>query len=358
MKIVQMVPTFSGKDAIGNDVINIYKALEVLGYKTVIYTNRATNAVAFPCTTQFRADDFASDDVVMYHFSIGDKMTDFFASLQCRKILVYHNVTPPGFFHSFDPVIERRCRAGLQQIRTLVGKVDYCLADSEWNKKDLERMGFYCPIDVFPILMDFNEYRNTLDESLFKMLSLQPGTKILSVGRIVPNKCQHDILRVFSCYKSNFDPEAKLFLVGGYDERDVYYSSLVSYAVALGLSDVYFTGSLPFDQLTACYRASDVFLCQSEHEGFCVPLLESMVLDLPVVAYGACAVAETMGSASFVLDSKDPMVTAGVIDRLMRDPGLRSAVLSMQQRRAEDFGFGVLVERLNNLLDKFMEQSE
>lgn len=355
MRIIQMVPTLSGKDAIGNDVMSIHRALEALGYESIIFANRVAGQVDVPYRTEFDPCDFSNEDIAIYHFSVGDSMTERFAELECRKVLVYHNVTPPSFFTAFEPIDEKRCCAGLREIRTLAGRVDYCIADSEWNKQDLKSMGFCCPIEVFPILLDFDEYRSAFDPVLFDALSEKKGTKILSVGRIVPNKCQHDILRAFHCYKSHFDQDAKLYLVGSYNPKGRYYASLASYAISLGLQDVYFTGSLPFDRLVTYYRVSDVFLCQSEHEGFCVPLLESMIFDLPVVAYDACAIGETLGPGALVLDTKDPMVTAGIIRRAVNDPALRDAIIATQRRRMEDFEFNALEIRLAGLLRDIME---
>lgn len=358
MRVIQMLPTFSKRDAIGNDVINIYRALISLNYDSLVFTN---NDLAAPkdvlYSTQYSYDDFSEDDIVMYHFSIGDRMTDFFANLSSKKILVYHNVTPPVFFENYDAMTERLCRSGLQQVRSLAGKVDFCLADSEWNKDDLQRMGFVCPIYVFPIMLSFEEYRNHSDGNLLLSLKRKKGTKILFVGRVAPNKCQHDLLKTFYCYKRLFDSEASLYIVGGFAEADAYYASLVNYALELGLEDVHFLGGVPFEQLTSFYGAADVFLCQSEHEGFCVPLVESMIFNVPVIAFDACAVKETMGHNTMVLDTKDPYVTAAIIDRVQKDQKLREHIIVNQQKRLKAFQHEELIASLDSLLKDIQKET-
>lgn len=351
MRVIQLLPSFSSKDAIGNEALSIHGALVSLGYESLIYASRIPFPQdGVPCRDDFSLDDFSPDDLILYHFSIGDKLTEFFTALPGRRVLIYHNVTPPSFFEPYDRQIAGTCRAGLQQIRSIVGKVDACWADSEWNKSDLIKMGFTCPIEVMPILVPFDDYRGQPDEGLSCSLGHADGTKLLFVGRIAPNKCQHDVIRAFACYKQIYDRDAHLYLIGSHTDSDAYFASLLSYVMKLGVSDVHIQDSVSFQELLAYYRSADIFLCQSEHEGFCVPLVEAMFFDVPIVAYDATAVGETMGEGTILLDEKDPYVTAAVIDEVMRDPALHESVVEKQRERLKDFEFSTLVQLLEKNL--------
>lgn len=343
MRVIQLVPTFSGKDAVGNDVINLDRILRAEGYESCVY---AYFTAGVPddvrVKTVFIKEDFRSDDLVIFHFAIGSGMTGLFAQLSCLKILVYHNVTPPHFFEPYNMQLAHSCCKGLQQARYLADVADRCLADSRWNKSDLRAMGYTCPIDVLPIIVPFDEYRVQPNQRILDLYAKGAGANVVFVGRVAPNKCLHDVIKAFMQYKLLFDSRSRLFLVGAKGNTEPYYGSLINYVDKLGVEDVYFTGSVPFEDLLAYYRIADVFLCQSEHEGFCVPLVEAMFFGVPVVAYDSTAIRETLGGGGVVLESKDAAETAAVIHRVITDQDLNSAVVSNQYARLEDFRFDVI----------------
>ena len=181
-------------------------------------------------------------------------------------------------------------------------------------------------------------------------------TNILFVGRMIPNKRIDDLIRTFAAYQKGFNRESRLILAGDYRGHERYFARLTELVRALRVDEVVFTGHVEHDELMACYAVSDLFLCLSEHEGFGVPLLEAMVFDLPVIAYDAGAVAETLRGGGILLDDKEPTVVASLVDRVLRDDGLRAAVLRTQDRalaslRAVDFG-RLLRERLEPVLGR------
>lgn len=355
-RIIQLIPSFAANDAVGNDAVNIYRASIALGYESFICANRVSAVpVDVPYRFDFSPEDFREDDIILYHFSIGDRMTDLFVGLPGKKVLVYHNVTPPGFFEPYDKRLARLCRAGLQQVRSIVGKVDACWADSEWNKRDLVNMGFTCPIDVMPILLSFDDYAAPYDERLLSALKKEQGTKILFVGRIAPNKCQHDVIRAFHCYRERYDSDAQLYLVGGHDDADAYYASLLDYTLKLGPYGIHIMDSVPLPELLAFYRGTDLFLCLSEHEGFCVPLVEASLFDVPIIAYDACAVGETLGPDALVIDTKDPRVIAALVNKVMEDDALRRRLIEAQRERIKLFEHDRLIALLRGYLEEYTE---
>ena len=163
-------------------------------------------------------------------------------------------------------------------------------------------------------------------------------TNIIFVGRIAPNKRQEDVIRAFYFYKQ-LDPDARLILAGSQTGFENYADRLRDYADKLGLRDVLFTGHVSFPELLAYYRTATAFLCMSEHEGFCVPLVESMYFNVPIAARKAAAVPDTLGGSGLLLEDNDPLVAAKAVERLVRDKKLRDDVIQDQRRRLADFSY-------------------
>ena len=273
--------------------------------------------------------------------------------MHCRKVMVYHNITPPQFFEEYSVKAAQLCQNGLEGASYLADKVDYCLAVSEYNKQDLIRMGYTCPIDVLPILIPFDDYAKTPSQQVIDRYS-DGCTNLIFTGRIAPNKRQEDVIRAFYDYKKFYNPKSRLILVGGHNGMERYYHRLKSYINALELEDVVFPGHIKFDEILAYYKIADVFLCQSEHEGFCVPLVEAMYFDVPVVAYDSSAIAGTLGGGGFLLKDKNPVETAGVINRVVTDEALRTQIIKNQQARLADFDHKVIEAQFKTYLDTFI----
>lgn len=335
--VLQLLPTISYGDAVSNDTLALEKVIQKMGYKTGIYADSID--VRFPKGTakeRRKMPKLKPEDVVIYHMSTGSQLNWDFGRLDCRKVMVYHNVTPPGFVEKYNTLAAKQCSDGLEAARWLSDKVDYCLAVSEYNKQDLESMGYRCKIDVLPILIPFEDYAKKPDEVIVR--KYQDGyTNILFTGRLAPNKCQEDVIRSFAFYQKYYNPKSRLFLVGSDGGYENYRKRLESLVNVLGVQDVIFTGHIRFAEILAYYQAADVFLCQSEHEGFCVPLVEAMYFQIPVIAYDSTAIYDTLGGGSIIMKEKNAVETAGMIDRLVKDENLRRKVIENQQKRLRDF---------------------
>ena len=348
MRIIQLLPTLSFGDAIGNDTIALSGAIRDMGYDTEIYTENLDKRL--PQGIAKKVDKLKAldkDDIVIYHKSTGTELTFRFGELDCRKIMIYHNITPPVFFNPYSMAAADLTERGYEGVRYLSSRVEYCLADSAYNRSELLKMGYTCPIDVRPILIKFSDYDQAPDEGVMKKYS-DGRTNIIFVGRIAPNKRQENVIRAFYFYRKT-DPQARLILVGSYTGMENYYERLVKYVKALGLEDnVIFTGHISFPAILAFYRTAHAFLCMSEHEGFCVPLVEAMYFDVPVIAYDTSAVSDTLGGSGVLLDSNDPLFAAGVMERLLKDKELCGSVISGQRKRLEDFSY----ERIRAVFEK------
>ena len=356
MRVFQLMTTAKHGDAVGNHAFALNNIIREMGYETGIFAEHiAVNVKKGEVLSWERMPALDPSDIIIYHMSTGSRLNRHFAGMNCRKVMDYHNITPAEFFDGYDDTSRMLCRQGRRELLAMAGKVDYCLADSEYNRQELLEAGFDCDIDVLPIVIPFDDYKKTPDPEMLEKYS-DGRTNILFVGRLAPNKCQEDIIRAFNCYKKYYDGDARLILIGSSDARSIYFDMLKDYARSTGTEDVEFLSELKFPEILACYAAADEFVCMSEHEGFCVPLLEAMSFEIPVIAYGAAAVPGTMGGSGIVLGEKDPLLTAGVMDRVKRDEGLRKQLIEGQNKRLQDFSYDIIKDRFLSLLKAFAER--
>lgn len=355
MKVLQVLPTLAFGDAVGNHTRALELLLKDMGYETEIYALSIDKRLGKGKAKYI--EDFPylePDDVVFYHLSTGSELNKAIPELKCRKIVEYHNVTPPRFFTGISEELEERCQTGVDQVKKMSDAFDYAVADSEFNKEDLISMGYDCPIEVAPILIDFEDYRRKPNPEVMARFQ-DDVTNIVFTGRIAPNKKQEDIIAAFYYYKKYFNAKSRLILVGSGKGMDRYQDKLKAYVRKLGLEDsVLFTGHVKFNEILAYYRIADVFLCMSEHEGFCVPLVEAMQFQVPIVAYDSTAIGGTLGGSGILLKEKDPLMTAGVIDRLMTDVRLRNQIIEGQKKRLKDFSHEVVTARYRDLFRRIL----
>src|SRR5262249_32808708 len=279
--------------------------------------------------------------VCLFHFSIGSAAGPLIYHAPDRLVSIYHNITPAHWFMGFHPHLAGLCYHGRRELETFAQRSALGLGDREYNRRELVAAGF-ARTGVLPIVLDLDAYRRP-PSPVVRRLYRDGKTNILFVGRIIPNKKIDDLVRVFTIYKRYLDPQSRLLLVGDYRGTERYYDRLVEMVRALRVDDVVFTGHVDEDDLYAYYAVADLFLCLSEHEGFCVPLQEAMSFGIPVVAYDAGAVAETLHGGGVLLKEKQPEVVAEIVARILRDPALRAAVLATEERaigqvRGTDFG--------------------
>ncbi len=354
MRIIQILPTLSFGDAIGNDTLALKGAIRDMGYETEVYAENIDKRLPAGSGLDIsKLSGLKKDDIILYHKSTGTDLTFRIDEFKCRRIMIYHNITPPEFFRPYSPAATALTEYGYKGVEYLKDKIDYCLAVSSYNRSDLLRMGYTCPIDIRPILIRFEDYKQTPDEETIRKYS--DGKKnLIFVGRIAPNKKQEDVIRAFYHYKK-LNPESRLILVGSYSGMENYYNRLVKYAAALGLKeDVVFTGHIKFSAILAFYRIADVFVCMSAHEGFCVPLAEAMFFDVPIVALDTSAISDTLGGSGFLVDDNDPVFVSRVIDRVLNDEALRNELISGQRRRLKDFSYEKIKDTFTEQLKNFI----
>ena len=342
------MPSFARHDAIGNHVLQLRRLLRGAGYESEIffeYLDPRLNGEARHYSECSPAPD--ADRLILYHASTHTEMTDWLirAGAAGQKVVVdYHNITPSEYFSAWEPQAARSMALARRQLAELGPHASGAVADSVYNADELSEFGLRGAV-ACPILMDLEEYHAPPDPAASARLSAGRHPLWLFVGRIAPNKCQHDVIAAFAAYRRLYAPDSRLAIVGGATSGR-YQKALERMADELGVSDaVDFAGSAPFRELLAYFAQADVFVCLSEHEGFCVPVIEAMELGLPVVAYSAAAVTETVADAGVLLEDKDPLTVAAAVDGLLSDQGRRSAVVEAGRRRAESFSFPVTSQR-------------
>ena len=360
MKIYQIVPSLSYGDAIGNEVIAIDKLIKLVSYDTMVfadYVDPRINIQADIYNKNKFCSELSNEDIVIYHKATGSHFSEDIKEFKCRKIMIYHNMTPKEFFEPYNKKTSLELENGIKQLENLKGYIDYIFADSEYNKLELEEIGFKCKIDVQPLIIDFEEYERKPNEDIIKRYS-NDGTNIIFTGRIAPNKKQDDVIKAFYYYKNYIDKHAKLFLVGSYSGTEKYYAKLKGFVKQLKLNDVYFTGHIQFEDILAYYKIADVFLCMSEHEGFCVPLLESMYFDVPIIAFNCSAIPYTLGDSGVLLGSKNYIEYSEVIRRIMEDSKYKEEIIGKQRKNLQRFKKSLTVDMFKNNLNNYIYNIE
>lgn len=344
MRVDQLVPGFAKHDAISNHVRQLRRVLRGAGYDCDIYAEWIDPRLAGAGARPFAQCPVApeSDRVLLYHHSTHSRMADWLKEVaQAGQPLAinYHNITPSRYFARWEPPVAKSMALAREQLEELATCTGLAVADSPYNEADLNRLGFGLTA-VCPLLIELQDYHKTPDaKTLARLHRQRGGRRWLFVGRISPNKCQHDIVAAFAVYRRLYDPKSRLTLVGGATSPR-YLRALEQMAAQLELGDsVEWRDATPFPQLLAYFRASDVFVCLSEHEGFCVPILEAMELGLPVIAYRAAAVTDTVATAGILLDDKDPLVVACAVNALLSDERRRADLIDAGRSRAAAFSF-------------------
>jgi glycosyltransferase involved in cell wall biosynthesis len=352
MEIHQFHPSFSYGDAIGNDIIEIQKLLRKWKYKSDIYCQYNSNAHPSKNYKEYLKIS-SPDNILIIHFSIGydDEVLDFIKSLPDKKFLIYHNITPSQYFTNINDQYERYTKMGREQLKFINNMVDFAVGVSEYSRQELVKLGFK-KTGVLPVLIDFEKYNIKCDIS-----KNNHSNNILFVGRISPNKKQDDIIKVFYYYKK-INPNSKLYLVGSYDGLEKYYNMLVDLVKSLKLKDVYFTGKTKFEELVRYYKSADVFICMSEHEGFCVPLIESMIFDVPIIAYKSSAIPYTLGDAGIIANQKNYLEIAEMMNILISDDKFKEKIIKNQKDRLKDFSVENIEKTFRTMLDDLVKKDE
>ena len=349
--IHQLVAGYSNGDAISNEARTLRVVFKSWGYKSQIYAERSRILPELRSDARELAlaqEQISDDDIVLLHLSIGSPVNVLFPKLRGKKVILYHNITPPSFFRGVNEQTAQRLEEGLAQVKALAKVADINLADSSFNAAALEALG-YDDVQVFPLALELQRLRAKANRSIAN--KYQDGKKnIIFVGRCAPNKGIEDLLYAFYYFQKYVEPESRLIHVGSFAGTEQYQAILQTLKKELRLENVDFLGSIPEDQLAAVYQTADLFLCMSEHEGFCIPLLEAMSVEIPVLAYATAAVPETMNGAGVTFQQKYFDEIAEMMGAITHDKTLRKSIIKKQNQRIQQYQSRDIGKELKTLL--------
>ncbi len=343
-----LIPQMAAGDATSNHTRLIQEILEEKGFDVRIVVERRTRSDG--STMPIEKWKGGARVSILQH-SIGSEVAQQVIRNRSPIVLNYHNITPASYFQTWQPELARSVDRGRQQLSQLASLTRRGIADSEFNAQELRDLGIK-DVVVAPVLWQLG--RGAPQPSPPDgALSEDEGT-VLFVGRLAPNKCQHDLIAAFAVL-SRFRPQSRLVLVGDASPPQ-YLHSLKSLARRLDVHGrVVFTGKVSDKNLLQWYQLSDVLACASEHEGFGVPLVEAMANGLPVVAYDAAAVAETVRDAGIVLRDKRPVTMAVALNRVLGDQQLRDCLRDRGIKSAQRFDISVTREQMWIALKDLLE---
>jgi len=326
--------------------------LRKLGYNSKIYAlniNNSKNKVK-----KYNKYKGNKKNILIWHISTRDELAKFISNLPDRKIILYHNITPPRFFIGINNHLAGILDIALEELKDYKDMAELCLTDSRFSSHELDKIGFK-NIREIPFLIDFNKYNIKINKILFEKYK-DGYVNLLFVGRIMPNKKYEDLIKVFYYYKKYINNKSRLILVGDYNGIYEYYLKLKFLIKDLKLKDIIFTNLVDFKDLITYYKLADIFLCMSEHEGFCVPLVEAMYFRLPIIAYNSTAIPGTLNGSGILVNEKNYAEIAEMINLIVEDKNFREGIIESQNKRLEYFKIEktkkLFEEELNNFLKK------
>ena len=347
-------------DAITNFAFELQSILRAEGFQSEIFAPldyvpseyRNTRIRPLSALTHFTnsiSENDPENNLVIYHYSTGSPVTSVYANAKCQKWISYHNITPEKYFRPFLPDQADRLREGRESLKTLVSVTELALGDSEYNRRELMDLGFQ-KTDVLPLIISADYLRSKPNPSILTQYK-DGKTNILFVGRIAPNKRFEDLIKTFYYYHHILNKNSRLILAGSPNGCEPYFAYLKMLVIDAGLSEsVVFTGRVLLSDLIAYYQSATAFLCLSQHEGFCLPLLEAMHFGIPVFALAESAIPETLGGAGVLIRENDFKKIAELLNEILKKQDLLKEILSKQHQRLLTFEKSLLCKKLLRLI--------
>lgn len=349
--IHQLVPNLRGGDAIGNTALRMREALLKMGYESTMFVEDASpglRGITEPVSSYLKSS--SADSTLLFHYSMGSEAGRLVYNLPDKVVMIYHNITPPEYFlHIHDHVVGELYH-GRKQLEQFKDRVVLAAGDSEFNRCELEELGFKNTM-VLPLAIDFDSLDQKPDECTRRAFN-DHKLNFLFVGRMVPNKGIEDLIKLYAHYKKYVSYDSRLIIVGDWRGFEKYQLQLLNLINTIDLPDVIMTGRVDFSQLLAYYSTADAYISMSRHEGFCVPLLEAMHFDIPVMARATAAVPETMGGAGVLVEEMNYAEMAEMLDLMTSEGLFRQRLLEGQRLRLARYREQTVEESLMLLLER------
>jgi glycosyltransferase involved in cell wall biosynthesis len=348
--IHQFVHTLSYGDAISSEVLALRRSLRELGIQSEIYCINVHprykgEAHDYRDFVSHHGADFSG--TALLHYSLGSPLNDLYLSLKkSRRSLIYHNLTPPHWFEGVNPRIVSDIKRGQEELPLLCKATELLIADSAYNAGELKDLGFDAV--VLPLMIDPARWDVPSNPGIASLVQNGAAINVLHIGRFAPNKKLEDIIKVFYFLHHHVNSNSRLWLVGIDIDTELYSFSIKRLVEELRLSHaVTFAGCLDDTEIRALYENSSVYLCMSEHEGFCLPAIEAMHFGLPVIAYGSSALPDTIGGGGIIVTEKKHPEIAELISKIHEDAALRSLLVQRGRERVQELQYDKFKENVS-----------
>jgi glycosyltransferase involved in cell wall biosynthesis len=340
IRVDQVIPSIVERDAVSHHTLEAQQVLRSMGFVSEIFARDVGPGLAGRVRPLAELpSEGGGRQWICYQLSIGSPAAEPVLRHPGPKIVNYHNITPSDLVDRWMPFLGEEVRLGREQMSQLAPVTELGIGVSRFNADELAKAGYRRTV-VAPLMVDVANFTEPPDPEAARRLAAAKeggGADWLFVGQMLPHKSHQDVVKAFACYREAFDPDARLHLVGR-PSCAAYAEAVRRFVGRLGLDRaVDVAGSITSGELSAYYQAADVLVCCSEHEGFCAPLLEAMRHGVPIVAYSAAAVPETVRTAGVLLDSKEPALMAAAVNRVLSDRRLREQLVDRGSGRAAQF---------------------
>lgn len=335
MRIVQIVASLNFGDAVGNHIVALHRYFQNYCESKIYAISIADSLRSF--ADQIEQLETDKDDVILYHLATGCSLNRAVLQFQYKKLIVnYHNITPAKYFQIYDPISALRMRQAYSDVRELARYCDAVIGASDYNLDIFRQLGCDKPMVSIPICIPYDDYSRSPKAETIERYGGDGFANLLFVGRVAPNKRHEKIIEDYIHYRT-LNKDSRLFLVGSSSGNEIYFQRLQDFVDLNNVQNVVFTGSVSFPEILAYYQLADVFICESDHEGFCVPLAESMCFGLPIIARNTSAIAETLDGHGILLENETPEEVATVIDRVINSPVDKAALRHKYESRLKAF---------------------
>jgi glycosyltransferase involved in cell wall biosynthesis len=335
----QFLPAFIAADAISNQAAALHQLAVGMGWPARLYTTQPSTRTDV-ASQLHQTYAVQSGDVNLLHFGIGSVLDAFLCEQPAPLALYHHNITPPEYLAAYNPAFARQAQLGRDHLPMLLRKTRFALADSDFNAAELKAAGYDNDIAILPPVLGrdaISSHRLQNSLGVGDVEASDGNTRWLFVGRLTPNKNQDGLIRAFAHYHHRIEPNSTLTLAGANRTAPGYDNYLRALAQTLNVADALQMGPVSEAELAKHYATAHVFVCLSQHEGFCVPLIEALNAGLPIVALARTAVADTLGEAGVLLNTAHPALVAETVHALLTHRPLREQVLAAQHQRAQAF---------------------
>lgn len=344
-RVDQLMAGAAVGDATSNAALLIRDRLREMGVESNLYVlpEHIMPALREECR-DIATYQAGAKDVALYHYGIASPATDLFLASAARKILIYHNITPASFFKGYSDEQVAQLDRARRELPGIAQACERVWSDSAYNAGEVRAMGIDS-VDVFPLPYDPDSAAPAADPAVLALHSA-PLTTLLTVGRMAPNKRIEQLIRAFAIYHRAFNPYSRLVIVGSHRSAPKYATYLRLLTDQLNVPNVCFQGYVWPAALSAVYQMADLFVSASDHEGYCLPLLEAMTHGIPVISKRTGGTPEAMGNGGILYENLSAQELAGLLHAVTSDNPLRQTVLDSQEKRIRE----VRARDLNNEL--------